>query len=501
MPVASDLETQIEGYLTEALAGYNPRNSGEKVVRDVIGGFVKLLPHEIAIVDSPIFQRLRNIFQTSLTLYTYPTANHSRFEHSLGCLSMADKIINTINTRQPNLLNIQEQYVIRLAALLHDIGHTPFSHASESYFEDYKDLKKVRESNRDFFEEAAPHEILGYHILNSNAFKELWKKIVSVCEPPLHREKKLKHLNIEHIAPLILGKPFEDHKRFIAQIINGPFDVDKMDYLQRDGYFSGIQTALDVERLFLTIGVHTDEATGDQFLFTDMSGTTVLEQMLFNKMILYSSVYHHHKVRSALIELHFLYDLISKGDSRKYKIKNLTFKKAVDFLKIDDYDILNMLHSSKEIKKLVKRIKDRNLLRRALVLCPQSLVDKRSPYFSSLQYDKRKRESLRLEICGSDLDPSDVYVDCPKPATFQKGTLESFVRISENNFIKLDDLYPVSGWVKGYAEYRYRGYVFARAGKEEMVAAKASSILKDKGVELNDNAFLLAKLDPQISLR
>lgn len=106
-----------------------------------------------------------------------------------------------------------------------------------------------------------------------------------------------------------------------------------------------------------------------------------------------------------------------------------------------------------------------------------------------------------MEICGSDLDPSDVYVDCPKPATFQKGTLESFVRISENNFIKLDDLYPVSGWVKGYAEYRYRGYVFARAGKEEMVAAKASSILKDKGVELNDNAFLLAKLDPQISLR
>lgn len=495
----SNLEQRIENYLVELLDGYEPkRYRDDKVIRDTIGGFVRLYPHEVALVDSPLFQRLRNIFQTSLAIFTYPSANHSRFEHSLGCLSMADKIIHAIEKKSPDMLNIQGKFEIRLAALLHDVGHGPFSHASESYYEDYEEVRTIKEEKPDLFKEAAAHEILGYFILKNKKFKELWQKIVDLCESETVDTKVLRHIIVDHIPPLILGKPFDENKRFIAQIINGPFDVDKLDYLQRDGYFSGIQTALDIERLFITIGVHTDQITGIQSLYTDLGGATVLEQVMFNKMILFSSLYHHHKVRAALLEINSIFDMIRNDETNKMNINGLNLKSVVDYLKIDDYDVLKSAHISDELSKVVKRIKNRNLLKRALVICPLSLKDSISPMFSSLQGNKNLRNEIKKLICDKDIQPSDIYIDCPKPPKFLGGTLESLVRLTDKDFIPLEKLYPVSGWVSGYAEYRYRGYIFSSPGNELKVAKKAYDILNGGGLELNEKAFSLARQTAQI---
>jgi len=491
------LEQQIEEYLTELLDGYKPkRYRDDKVIRDTIGGFVRLYPHEVAVVDSPLFQRLRHIFQTSLAIFTYPSANHSRFEHSLGCLSMADKIIHAIEKKSPGMLTIQEQYEIRLAALLHDVGHGPFSHASESYYETYEEIRAIKEEEPDLFKEASAHEILGYFILKAKKFKEFWQNIVDLYEPEGTDKKVLRHIIIDHIPPLILGKPFDKNKRFIAQIINGPFDVDKLDYLQRDGYFSGIQTALDIERLFLTIGVHTDTRTGIQSLYTDVSGATVLEQLMFNKMILFSCLYHHHKVRAALLGIHFLFDMIKNDETHKLNINGLELKSVVDYLRVDDYDVFKSAHIAEELSKVIKRIKNRNLLMRALVICPLSLKDSRTPMFSSLQGNKNLREEIRKAICNNDIQLNDVYIDCPKPPKFLGGTLESCIRLTEKDFITLESLYPVSGWVSGYAEYRYRGYIFSTPGKESAVGRRAYNILNENGLELNEKAFLLARRTP-----
>src|SRR5437899_11491473 len=105
----------------DLLKGYKPRRyRGDKVVRDVVWGMVNLLPHELALIDSPVFQRLRGVYQTSLALLTYPCSVHSRFEHSIGALAIAEKVVPALNRRADGLVNELDKVELRLAALLHD---------------------------------------------------------------------------------------------------------------------------------------------------------------------------------------------------------------------------------------------------------------------------------------------------------------------------------------------------------------------------------------------
>jgi HD superfamily phosphohydrolase len=488
----SKLQVQIDAHLEELLTDYKPASDIDgKVIRDTLSGFVQLYPHEVAILDSPLVQRLRYISQTALASYTYPSASHSRFEHSLGCLLMAEKIITAINNKESGLISIPDQYSIRLAALLHDVGHGPFSHASESFYEDYEEIRLLKKETPDFFKEAAAHEILGYFILKSKKIKELlWDKIVEKYE---HRFSSLKHVVFDHIPAMVIGKPITPEKTFMSQVINGPFDVDKLDYLQRDGYFSGIQTMLDIDRLLITIGVHQNREDGVSHLYTDVSGVTVLEQVMFNKMILFSSIYHHHKVRAGLIGLNFIFDRIKRSNG-DFTIKGLNFDKVVDFLRVDDRDILNGIHSNVELDAIIKKIKNRDLLKRALVICPISLKNERNPAFVSLQNNAEEREDIRQQMCQGDKNKMyDAYVDCPRPPKFLSGPLDAKVKIAKDAFVSLNTLYPVSGWVTGYAQYRYKGYVFAKPGMEQEIGRKAFEILKSKGLELNEKAFILAK--------
>ncbi len=131
------LRADIESYLAPVLRKYRDRlrpYARSKIVRDVIWGFNVYEPHELAIIDSPPFQRLRNIFQTSLALFTYPCSVHSRFEHSLGCATVASRMLEAIR-RRTGLSNATLEIEARVAALLHDLGHGPFSHSSERYYE------------------------------------------------------------------------------------------------------------------------------------------------------------------------------------------------------------------------------------------------------------------------------------------------------------------------------------------------------------------------------
>jgi hypothetical protein len=127
----------IDYYLAPILRDYQQRlipYTQPKILRDVKWGFNRYTTYELAILDSPPFQRLRNISQTSLAMFTYPSATHSRFEHSLGVSSIASRMLTAIENRGRNLdpvLRIET----RLAALLHDLGHGPFSHSSEKFFE------------------------------------------------------------------------------------------------------------------------------------------------------------------------------------------------------------------------------------------------------------------------------------------------------------------------------------------------------------------------------
>src|SRR5688500_18917881 len=111
----------------------------QRLIRDPIFGYLSLRPYEVLIVDSPLYQRLRGIFQTALAFLTYPSSIHTRFEHSLNSLNLASRVIHALIVKGVYISPTSEAE-IRLAALLHDIGHCIFSHGSEFFYRDFPEI-------------------------------------------------------------------------------------------------------------------------------------------------------------------------------------------------------------------------------------------------------------------------------------------------------------------------------------------------------------------------
>lgn len=198
-------------------------------VRDAVHVFARLDSEERKILDSRAFQRLRHIHQLALTHLVYPGATHRRFEHSLGVMELAERVFRVI-TAHENLDDRTRQVVppvdklpywrsvLRMAALCHDLGHLPFSHAAE---------KKLLPEGR-------THESLTVDLINSDEMRRTWDRFTM----PLRSEQ---------IAKLAVGpkelkdQEFSDWERILTEVIIGDcFGVDRMDYLLRDSLHAGV---------------------------------------------------------------------------------------------------------------------------------------------------------------------------------------------------------------------------------------------------------------------
>ena len=144
----------VEGYLSEHAGQEYHSIPSDKVIHDPIWGCVKFESWEVAIIDTPLFQRLRDIYQVGLGVFTYPAARHSRFEHSLGVVAISSRMIESLKSQNLSFIQVSEYDVIdvRLAALLHDIGHCFYSHLSETFYGDlpqFIELKKIFQSKKE----------------------------------------------------------------------------------------------------------------------------------------------------------------------------------------------------------------------------------------------------------------------------------------------------------------------------------------------------------------
>ncbi|MFC1925056.1 HD domain-containing protein [Chloroflexota bacterium] len=502
---ASDiLQAQVNAAVQHILDDYKPRKiRANKVIRDTAFGFNLFYKYEINLLDSPLLQRLRQIHQTALACYTYPSAVHTRFEHSLGVTVVAQRMIEALRQRDPTLLSdATPRAEVRLAALLHDIGHGPFSHSSEHVYGSFDEIKQVKSENPLLFDRRDPHEILSYFIINSDEFQNLWKKIVELYTTYDVTEVHLPLIELRNVALMILGHHSNSAMNFLAQIVNGPHDADKFDYITRDGYFTGLRTAIDIDRFLLALSTHEGDLSHDTHpgdhtdgrqLCVDVSGVTALEQLLFNKMQLYSSVYHHHKIRAA----HQL--LVSIIETLKTKglplADGIPTSNPSDFLKVDDNAIMCNKTSNADIDRAIKQLAKRVLPVRALVLCSDSAADDITRFrISRLGEDKHRVNELSADISSaSGVNASEIFIDFPEAPRFQGTAFGSFVRTSPEDVIRLNVIYPVHGWVKGHAEHRYRAYIFTSLGNEEKVAKAAHEVLQTKdGIQLNKMAFYLA---------
>jgi HD superfamily phosphohydrolase len=235
-----------------------------EIVRDPLWDNIRLDRPVVALVDSPAVQRLRYVRQLGHAFLVYPGATHSRFEHALGTYHLARSALTALEERgELDGIAEEERSAVAFAALLHDIGHYPFSHAlEEAGFLD--------------------HESLGEAKLRHGALGDTLRALGG-------------ETLITRIGDLIRGRSTSP----LAGLISGSLDLDKIDYLSRDARMCGVPYGtVDVSRLLAAIAL-VDTGDGTRAAGVHEKGVSALESLLFAKYQMYRNVYWHHAVRSA----------------------------------------------------------------------------------------------------------------------------------------------------------------------------------------------------------
>ncbi len=230
-----------------------------KIVQDSINGPIRLEEGIERIVDDQSFQRLRYVKQLGLTNLVYPGANHSRFEHSLGSMFLAGEFAEHFSLPRRSELEI--------AALLHDIGHTPFSHSFEQYFKQKTGMS---------------HEDAGLAIIRGETPFE------NSSIPALIEETGA---DLKFVTGILQKKP---GSKAYSRIVSGPLDSDELDYVRRDAYYCGVSVGfVDYRRVINTVVLRKDQILAEE------KGIPALENVSVARIQMYRTVYWHKTARIA----------------------------------------------------------------------------------------------------------------------------------------------------------------------------------------------------------
>lgn len=296
------------------LANPAVRANGEsKSVKDAVWGMIELQPPEIVVIDSPPIQRLRRIRQLGVSFLTYPTAGYSRFEHTLGALHQSERMLRAVSLRSGDLQSqvISTLRVVRLASLLHDVGHMPLSHVTERYY-------SLEECLND--ELAAAASTIRADVAN----------VLGVPRPQLAEclsviliattsmgnvlaRAGYTATEVASAALAIVGRSWSPEEFFVTQIISNVVDADKLDYMFRDGFVTRVPLAVDLERLLYKLKVvsvpagllpatrrgHIHREASVLVLGTSVAGDRLAYEVTQARAMLFERVYFHHKTRAA----------------------------------------------------------------------------------------------------------------------------------------------------------------------------------------------------------
>lgn len=236
-----------------------------EIIRDPLWNNIRLDGLASELIDTPAFQRLRYVRQLGLAFLVYPGATHSRFEHALGTYHLARRTLTLFEEQDEfEALGHDECMLTRVAALLHDVGHYPFSHALEEIG-------------------ALHHEEVARPLIGDGEVAEILRRELGDEAP-------------ERIMALIRG----ESNAPLQGLISGSIDLDKLDYLRRDAFMCGVSYGeIDVDRLINALAIVRDPETDEPRVGLIEKGLSALESLLFAKYQMYRNVYWHHAVRSA----------------------------------------------------------------------------------------------------------------------------------------------------------------------------------------------------------
>ncbi len=377
-----------------------------KIINDPVYGFISI-PGDFVfdLIEHPWFQRLRNIKQLGITNFVYPGANHTRFQHGLGALHLMEMAISTLRSKGAGISD-EEEEATYIAILLHDIGHGPFSHSLEK------------------------------SIINGITHEDLSLLL-------------MRKLNEEYSGKLDLAIQIfrgSYKRKFLHELISGQMDMDRLDYLRRDCFFTGvIEGSVGSERIISMLNVVDDTLVADE------KGIYSLEKFLIARRLMYWQVYMHKTVISSEsllvnilkrakelacegIDLYstpalrfFLYNEIGKADLES----NIQFTPgliASNFTRLDDSDILVsakywMDNSDKVLSDLSRR-----LLRRDLFA-----IELQDSPFPAERVNELRTRAGRLMLVGKEFEDYYVLTDSISNVAYTPDTTEVKILLKDGS--------------------------------------------------------------------
>lgn len=338
-----------------------------EIIRDPLWNNIRLDPLTFELIDTPAFQRLRYVRQLGLAFLVYPGATHSRFEHALGTYHLARRALTLFEEHEDyGRIGRDECMLIRIAALLHDIGHYPFSHA----------LEEIGALN---------HE-------------EVARPLICEGEVASVLRRELGHDAPERIVALIRGQSASA----LQGLISGSIDLDKLDYLRRDAFMCGVSYGeIDVDRLLNALTLVRDPETGEPKVGMFEKGLSALESLLFAKYQMYRNVYWHHAVRSATaMYKRLVADALDAG--------------ALDAAALAAFTDEGLLHdlAQRVPSALLRGIRERRLHKRAFE-CPAAILPPDAAEW--IAEDRALTVAVENALAKElGLEPGDLLLDYPE---------------------------------------------------------------------------------------
>jgi HD superfamily phosphohydrolase len=402
-----------------------------KVIRDPLWNNIRVEPLALELIDTPAFQRLRYVRQLGLAFLVYPGASHSRFEHALGTYGLARRALALLEERG-DLKGLDETACadVRVAALLHDIGHYPFSHALEEIG-------------------ALHHEEVARPLISGGAIGDTLRRALGAGAP-------------DRIVALIRGESGNP----LQGLISGSLDLDKIEYLRRDALMCGVPYGeIDADRLLNSLVLvrssaqrraHTaqraaDVAIGVPAIGIQEKGLSALESLLFAKYQMYRNVYWHHAVRSAtaMYKRH-VSDAIDAGALTADQLANFT----------DEGLLLGL--EAKGATPLLSALRERRLYKRVIEIPAAELPPDGGEWLAD---DWKRTMAAENDLARSlGLAEGELLIDYPAktemlgldmPVLRRDGRVERLTRESPAGTINLpslsQELYRSARWLRVFS--------------------------------------------------
>jgi HD superfamily phosphohydrolase len=519
-----------------------------KIIHDNLWGTNRFYWRELAIIDSPIFQRLRDIHQVGLSYQVYISARHTRFEHSLGVVTIASRIFDGIRNRQGGRLRdivkvvapgkdytktvLRWKQELRLAALFHDVGHSLHSHTSEKVYSKLDLLDSgVKELTRFVGKEKGAGEVLSFCLSLTDSVGQLLQRAGDKVIGEYTGEEYDGEIDRRNVALVIVGRATHPFLQFLGDIISSGFDADKLDYLMRDATNAGLPLRYDLDRYLFSVNLEESHIVDPENELEELyksaadvvptrkpsqasisypyfeayrlrlptKAMNTIEQIVICKLMLFSYIYHHQKVRASEGMLQRLLERIVENWRHQGCSEEEILRK---FLDMTDASLSgDLLEESRKVElkeypyRLVHRLLPREVYNLTGAAATHAEADILADFLTGLQDRQKRQKSIKeleqrigkemLKIdpsLGRDADQAlfraGVWVDVPTPPKFE----DVNELVVDGGGIRLGvplvNVFPIGPWTEAYTHYRYPVRIFSFSEHMELTKKAAKTAMK-----------------------